>query len=68
MEGVTITLPGQRSAESGEFVFKIRRRLVNHNFMCTYTSDDQIMIPISIPERALNNMYLETVTARAAWY
>ena len=33
IKGVPIALPVQRSAESMEFVFKIRRRLITHNLM-----------------------------------
>ena len=33
MKGIIIILTVQRSAVTGEFVFKIRRRLVNRNLM-----------------------------------
>ena len=51
----------QCSAESREFVFKIRRRLFSHSYVfaeCAYTKDDQIMIHITIPHRALDDMNL----------
>ena len=49
MEGVTITLPVQKSAELRDactILCNCRRR----------PKDDQIMIPTTIPHRALNGM------------
>ena len=57
MKGVTITLHVQQYAESREFIFKIRWRLITHNILyfaeCTHTNDHQIMIPIPIPHKGL---------------
>ena len=56
---IIIILTVQRSMVTREFVFKIRRRLVNHNLVtveCAYTNEVQIRIPILIPHRVWNDL------------
>ena len=74
MKGVTITVPLPWSTESWELVFLDKKASYpSHSYVfpeCVYTNDDQIMIPILIPHRALerHEPCHAPVIARAAGY